>query len=710
MINPFASKLAKPYLFIILMLFMLSVNAQIPRVDPASVEIVRDSFGVPHIFSKTDAGVVYGVGWATCEDDFTTLQWGLLAGKAMLGRHLGLEGARIDFAVQLLGVHRYVDEHYDTEVPDDMKVLYQAYADAVNDYAAKHPEEVLVKKAFPASPHDLVTGYSLSLALMGGIQGYVERMVTGNLLDYYDTTQEQHVRGSNAFAFNSSKTKDGSTFLNVNSHQPLEGPMSWYEIHCCSEEGWNCLGGTFHGGICVFHGSNENLGWAHTVNEDIDLIDAFKLQMKPGSKKYYYFDGELKKLIMRRAKLTVALGKKKNFVITVHKKYWESIYGPTMLTKKGAVSIRMEALRNIKAGEQWFRMNKARNFSEFRKALDIQGITMQNFTYADRFDTIYKLSNALIPCRTPGYNWKGTVPGNTSKTLWTKIYPVDSLPQYLNPKCGWVFNCNNSSIEATSKDEIWPLSHFNKDMGFDLRKTSRGERFYELMTKDYPGKIDYADFKNIKYDHHYPDSVIFMRDYDINDFLRLDATKYPDIADAIAKINHWNKRADADNRDIAMVLRALYYVYHRTGDKQEQMRKDPKFKEEMYVSSIRMAKDSLLKNFGSIDIPLTEFQRHQRGNVDLGVEGGPDMLNASYANDYQNGRMRIWVGDSYIQLVHFDKNGTHIESVTAYGASNKPTSPHYTDQMKLYVNHQLKPMTFDKKEIYSKAEKIYHPR
>jgi acyl-homoserine-lactone acylase len=689
--------------------FSSLLSAQSISINPKGIDIVRDSFGVPHIFAKTDPEVAYGLGWATCEDDFSTLQWGLMAAKNMMGRFMSVEGAKIDFAVQLMGVHKYVDEHYDSEVPADMKRMYEAYVAGVNAYAAKHPEEVLVKGEFPATTHDLVSGYILAMSLIGGVQGSIEKMVSGDALTYYDTMQEQHFKGSNAWAMNSSKTKDGRTYLNINSHQPLDGPMSWYEVHLCSEEGWNALGGTFHGGLCVFHGVNENLGWAHTVNEDIDLIDLFKLQMHPHKKNYYLFDNEWKKLEVHKAKLIVALGKKKKFKLPVWKKYWTSVYGPTMKSKKGVVAMKMAVLSNLHCVEQWYRMNKAKNFYEFRKALDIQGITMQNFTYADKYDTIYKVSNGLIPMRAPGYNWRGTVTGNTSRTLWTKVYPVDSLPQYLNPACGYVFNCNNSSIEATAKNENHPLSKFNPDMGFDLRKTTRGERFYELMTREYPGKIDYADFKRIKYDHHMPDSMQFLRHFDVNEFFHLKADKYPDIADAITRINHWNHEADSNNRDLPILLRSLYYVYYQSADKEALLRNDPKAREDLYIHCIRMGKDTLNKYFGTIDISLNQFQKHQRGDVELGVQGGPDLLNAAYAGEYKDGKMKIWIGDSYIELVRFTPTGPEIESISPYGASNKPGAKHYTDQMQMYVNHQLKHMTLNKQEVYAHAEQIYHP-
>ena len=84
------------------------------------------------------------------------------------------------------------------------------------------------------------------------------------------------LRGSNGFAFNSNITADGQTYLVNNSHQPLDGPTSWYEAHMMSDEGLNVLGGLFAGGTTVFAGTNPNLGWMHTVNLP-DLVDVYHL-------------------------------------------------------------------------------------------------------------------------------------------------------------------------------------------------------------------------------------------------------------------------------------------------------------------------------------------------------------------------------------------------------------------------------------------------
>lgn len=683
---------------------VLSTHAQ--RDYAAHVEIVRDSFGVPHIFGKTDPDVAYGLGWATCEDDFETMQWGLLAGKQMMGRWKGRDGAIIDFAVQLMRVRQFIEAHYNDLSPD-VREYIEAYVQAVNKYAAQHPEEVIVKKAFPATGKDVVAGYMLSYALLSGVDGPLRRIVEGK-----ETPADMKAagKGSNAFAANSRFTKDGNVYLDINSHQPLEGPLSWYEVHLVSENGLNILGGTFHGGVTIFHGVNEFLGWAHTVNE-LDLVDVYQLELDPKKKNHYIVDGKSLKLETGKAKLNVNLSKKGKFILPVYKKIWHSIYGPTLVTKQGAFAIRLGAIQTCKTIEQYYRMNKARNFTEWRAALDTQAAAMMTFIYADRYDTIYNLSNGLVPKRAPGYNWRGTVPGNTMKTLWTSYYPVKDLPQILNPECGYVFNTNNSAFHATCEAANPNPSAFDDVMGYKMTETNRSRRFYE-MVKNY-NSIDWNDFLKIKYDNKFPQKVtVPLRNLDITDFTDMNEADYPDIAEIIVALKKWDRTTNADDTLAGVYLKSFWHLYNELGDNELERKciADKKFRHDMYAKNIRRGKAELLKDFGKIFVPYGQLLVLQRGNIELPVSGGPDQWRAMYPEPYKNGKFRVFVGESYISLVKFTKDGPEIHTVSPYGASNKPTSKHYTDQMPLYINQQTKRMPLDKSYWYKHAEAIYHPQ
>ncbi|MDP6908263.1 MAG: penicillin acylase family protein, partial [Flavobacteriales bacterium] len=196
--------------------------------DPSKIDIVRDEYGVPHIFAETDAEVAYGLEWATAEDDAENSQFMLCAMRGLLGKRQGIDGAKIDFAVQFLGVVDYVNEHYEESIPEDLKRMLEGAAAGSNAFFDAHPELVWDKKALPVKPQDFVTGYILAMALMGGVQGTVEDMVSGKIQRNVPEDVEDGI-GSNAFAFNSNKTADGNTYLAVNAHQPIEGLLSFYE-------------------------------------------------------------------------------------------------------------------------------------------------------------------------------------------------------------------------------------------------------------------------------------------------------------------------------------------------------------------------------------------------------------------------------------------------------------------------------------------------
>lgn len=687
-----------------MLLLSASSYAQL-TIDPAKIDIVRDSFGVPHIFAKTDAEVAYGLAWATCEDDFETLQWGLLAGKAMMGRHLGKEGALIDYANRLLRISEIIEEKYDTDFSDDFKNLMEAYAQGVNKYARLHKKEVLVKKAFPVTPKDMAKGYCFAMSLMCGVDGALKKIISGEILD---ADQRFTGIGSNAFAFNHNITKDGNTYLAINSHQPIEGPLSWYEAHLCSEEGWNIVGGLFHGSVSILHGTNEYLGWAHTVNE-FDPVDVFELEMHPTEKNKYKFDGEWIDLEEKKVKLTVKLFPHFPLKLTVKRKVWWSKYGATLKTGHGTFSVRLAANQVITAPEEWYRLNKAKNFTEFRKVLDMQGMARMTVVYADRYDTIYSLSNGLIPKRNPNYDWSGIVPGNTSATLWTEYHPVKNLPQNLNPDCGYVFNTNNSPFEATCSNFNCTFESYDGTMGFNHLMTNRSERFKELMDEYEDKGIDWNDFLRIKYDAQMPDSLVFINGIDLNEIYQLDPEKYPDIADAIANIRNWNRRAVIDNTDIAIYYYAFYNILSEAMKRFHTYDVDAVAREEMFVRCIRKAKSTLVKKFGTIDVPLGKFQFLVRGDKEEPVGGCPDAIKAAYCKPYKDGLWKLWVGESYIQLVKFTPHGPEIESVSPFGASNKLSSLHSTDQMPLYLSEKRKKMSLDKATVYRQAEKIYHP-
>lgn len=677
-------------------------------INPENIDIVRDEFGVPHIFGKTDPEVAYGLEWAACEDDFETLQFLLMAAKCYLGIHLGPDGARIDYAVQAMGLHEFVEQHYEAGVADDFKLILEAACQGVNAYAAAHPEEVWVKKAFPVTPQEVIIGFMLGQSLMAGVDGVISGILDGRFAKELPKKEiNDDGIGSNAYAFNSALTDHGNTYHVINSHQPIQGVLSWYEAHLHSEEGWNITGALFHGSVSVLHGTNENLSWAHTTG-DLDLQDVYVMTMHPKKKKWYKFDGEWHKLETKRAKLRVGLGKKQGFKITIKKKYWWSKYGPTFITEHGTFAFRMPSLFEMNAGEQWYRMNKAKNFTEFYNVLNIQGIVMQNITYADKNDTIFFIANGKVPVRDPNYDWSKVLSGDTSATLWTEYLKTEELAQNLNPACGYVFNTNNCIYNNTCRDYVNDPDLFPVSIGYDAQKqTNRGNRSEEIL--EGLSHIDYEGVKKLKFDMTYPDSMVFLKNYPIMELFRMNPEDHPDVADVITKFNNWNFRGDSTNMDAAIIITMMYEMYYDNTYSVEDIRENDSIRTEFFLKNLRSSKARLVEHFGTIDIPVGTVQVLSRGGKDIAVDGGPDLIRAVYCEKRDDGKLPMIVGDGLVQLVKFTKDGPEIESISPYGASNKPGSEHYTTQMKKFVAHEFKKMTLDKEEVYKNASENYHP-
>ena len=255
------------------------------QINPENIDIVRDQYGIPHIFAKTDAELAYGLAWANAEDDFNTIQEAYLAGNAMLSKHIGLKGAPADFITQFIGSKELIDEKIG-EISNDYLKVISAYAEGLNSFAKKNPEKVLHKKLFPITPKMMMMYSQLQLFISNQGADWAGRILNNDTQDDY---LDQNLTGSNVIAMNSNKTDNGETFLAINTHQPLEGPTSWYEVHLNSEEGTNIIGTLYPGTPHILIGVNENLGWSHTVNYP-DKTDVFKLRMVDNKK--YIVDGE----------------------------------------------------------------------------------------------------------------------------------------------------------------------------------------------------------------------------------------------------------------------------------------------------------------------------------------------------------------------------------------------------------------------------------
>ena len=677
--------------YILPFLLLLTLNAQ-AQIDPKTVTIARDSFGVPHIFAKTDPQVSYGLAWAHAEDDFKSLQMVALPSKGLMGKALGKDGVAGDYAFALFRCKEITEEKWNTLSPEFIR-LAEGYVQGINDYAKAHPEEVLVKQLFPMSVRDYVASSVLALTIFNGGDRALRSIFANNVNPLIDYDK----MGSNAIAIHPSRTASGEAFLAINAHQPNEGPEAFYEAHVNSEEGWNALGGLLAGGPCILHGVNENLGWAHTVNF-CDRVDIFQLQMNPKNANQYMFDGVWTDLEKKKIKLHI-----KGVPIPVSRDLYWSKYGATMKNDQGTFAIRLGANMEIRALEQWYTMNKAQNFTQFYKAISLQGLSMFNIMYADRNDTIFYINNALMPMRdpSPAYDWKKTLLGNTSKTLWNKFYGIRELPQYVNPSSGFLFNTNHSSFYATAPENNLLASSFSPTSNWETNHNNRSKRFLELMP--ITGKIDFDQFKRIKFDRQFP--AVFEFPYSVDSLFLMKRSNYPQYDTLLRNLQEWDRRGVPESKGAA----AFLMVYEKVS---KAMRgKDSRaltMKEcEQLLQDIQV---QMMKTYGTTDLALGDIQKLVRGDKEFPGPGLPDLLAPEWGVATVNGKRKITGGDAYVAMVRFPKQGLPIiETVNTYGASAKQGSPHFDDQVPLFLQQKTKSMTLDKAKVLATAKRIYHP-
>ena len=206
---------------LVIFLTILPLSAFSNSINPENITIIRDQWGVPHIYAPTDAEVAYGFAWATAEDDFQSMQESMFTVRQRLGEIKGEEGAVADFFSYLIAAKEIVDTTYVHRLSPHFRKILEAYAQGANDYAAAHPEELLLDDVFPVTPKDLVQGYLIALSFMTNVQFDIERIFNGKIRNYLPQAQ-----GSNGIAVSRNRTKDFKTYLACNSHQPLEGPYS----------------------------------------------------------------------------------------------------------------------------------------------------------------------------------------------------------------------------------------------------------------------------------------------------------------------------------------------------------------------------------------------------------------------------------------------------------------------------------------------------
>ncbi len=673
---------------------LLGCGPSVPEIPDSGrtydVRILRDSWGVPHVLGKRDVDAAFGLAWAHAEDDFRTIQVSLLASRGNLAAVEGRDAAPFDFLARWLRVQETARAGWDALSPET-RALAEAYAEGVNRYGARHPDELL-PGVLPVTGVDLAAGFVFQNA------AFVAGDALRRVLDEERALEEGEglPRGSNSFAVSPARSSDGRTRLAVNSHQPWEGPVAWYEVHVKSEEGWDAVGGVFPGSPVILHGHNRHLGWAHTVNQP-DLVDVYRLELDPEDPDRYRFDGKWRTLEKEEIPLRVKIWGPITW--TVKREALRSVHGPVVRREDGTFAIRYAGMGEAGQLEQIYRMNRSEDLDDFLAAMRMHRIAMFNTLYADEKGNIFYVYNARLPLRATGHDWSGVVDGSTSETLWTEYLPFDRLPQVLNPPSGFVQNCNSTPFRTTDGPGNPSEGDFDPNLGIEPsdRMTNRAMRALELFGPD--PSITREEFFTYKFD------MRFSEDSDVASWLAQIREK-PRPADAAlaSAYDHvlgWDLGTEPTNPAAALGV-LTFFPYSealRRGEEPPDL-----------LDLLREASGMLRKHHGRLDPAWQEVNRLRRGELDLGVGGGPDILHAVYGAPTDDGRLRGVAGDSYVLMAEWGPEGVRSRSLHNYGSATlDETSPHYADQSILFARRMTKPVWMDESEIRANLKREYVP-
>jgi penicillin amidase/acyl-homoserine-lactone acylase len=651
------------------------------------VHIVRDNFGVPHVFGHTDADVGFGIGFAHSEDDFATIQDVALATRGQLAASEGIPAATTDYIVHLFRVWETVDAHY-KDLPADVRGVVEAYADGVNYYAALHPDKVK-PGLLPLTGKDIVAGFVFKTPFFYGLDTTLKDLAEPS------KPNTKLPSGSNGMAVGPHRSADGATRLLVNSHQPYAGPVSWYEAVLQSDQGWHVAGGLFPGTPFMLHGHNEHLGWANTVN-DPDLADVYRLTINPNNDNQYLLDGKWRDFERSDAAIRVKLFGP--LIWTVHRDVLYSAHGPALKTDHGVFAIRYAGMGEFRQVVQYYRLNKARNRDEWLAAMRLQALPSINYVYADEKGNVGYVYNGQFPVRKPGFDWKHILPGDRSDLIWHGYVSFDKIPQLWNPKSDFVFNSNNTPFQATAPEDDLKPSDFPDWMGIQTNMTNRAYRALETFGAD--ASITAANFRKYKFDLGYSAKSDIAKE--ITETEAVDPGNDADLKQAQSILARWDRRTDIHNRGTALaVLMGVRVAPEEEGGPRSQ---EP-------LPALREAMKVLKNHFGRLDPEWGQVNRFRRGKYDLPIDGGPDVYRAVYGKPQDDGTLTAVDGDTLIMFVTWDKAGKlSSESIHQFGSATlDKTSKHYGDQVPLFVAMKTKPVLFTRAQLAGHIEADYKP-
>jgi len=662
--------------------------------------ITRDAWGVPRVIGARDADAAFAIAYAHAEDDFETIAASLRAGLGAQMIAADESEARTAYLVQLLRIREDVAARYQSDLSPAVRSVLEAYAAGLNLYAARHVSAP-ARDLFPVTGRDVAALSAFFSPLFYGFGETVAQLAAPDAGRDPARGQELQVMlregpaaelGSNAFAVAPARSAGGRTRAIINSHQPVEGALAWYEGHMISGEGLNMAGGMFPGAPAIHLGVSPDLAQAATVNRP-DLIDVYRLVLDGGG---YVLDGETRDFDRRRAVMTVRLPGP--FAWRVTRPADWSAHGPVLRTDGEAHAIRYATMGDIRFIEQTYRMMRARTLDEYQAALEMGAFGNTNRIVATRAGRIARFYVARMPARpeNAGVDWRGVLPGDRSDLIWTGFEPFSALPHMIDPQAGYVLDSNHSPFQVTLTGDDPDPADYPARFGIETAMTNRGLRATALMAA--LETVSGEDLMAVKYDLSYaPDSLaaqvreaVLARQWNA----RLD--------EAVGVMARWDLSTGLENRSAALgVMTALRAIEDAGGEDGFDV-----------SQAFAWAADLLMERHGRFDPLWRDVNYLERGDVRVALAGGPDTLRAvNSVIDEARGGLRMVSGDGLHMFAEWAPGAAlpEVRAVHQFGSSNRPDSPHYTDQMELFAAHRLRPVPMDEAAVREAAARIYRP-
>ena len=720
----------KNLLFVILIFPLFSSaqknsTAEIERYkrEAKAVTIIRDNWGVPHIYGKADADVVFGLMYSQCEDNFKGIEDNYLY---QLGKQTEVTGERnlyTDIQLQLIADSADAIKDYKTSAPW-FKKLMDAFADGMNYYLYKHPEvKPAVFKHYKPWYALMFTDGSVSATVTGGISLNETRSFYGGggeqLGAIYKPAVDEREIGSNGFAIAPSRTASGHAMLWINPHVPFYFRS---EVQLTSDEGLDAYGAVTWGQFFVYQGFNKHCGWMHTSsNADVGDLYAEKITKKDG-KLFYEYNGALKPVITRNLVFNVNTGNH------LEKKTITGYYtqhGPVLGSRDGKWLSLKANNRSYKALLESWLITKANTFTEYKKAMDLLSNATNNTVYADDQGNIAFWYGNFMPKRDPKLDWTLPVDGTTSATEWKGLHTLNEIVHVYNPATGWIENCNStpfSSSGVSSPDKNKYPAYMAPDgenyraiNAIKLLSDAKGLTLDKLIEKGYD---------------HYLSAFDVLLPALFNAYgVAPDSTKQK-LTEPMKVIQQWDKRTAVNSPATTLALEWAALMMRelpQAKTTEASTYQTDRVKTMLTTISNKQILDNLfsaintLKNtYGTWNIAWGDINRYQRPadgktfddnapSIPVGLTSSTYGQLPSFQSRAINTKKRYgYSGNSFIAAVEF---GTHLKAKTIVtgGQSANSASKHYTDQAGMYIEGKFKDVLFYKADVLKHAEKTYHP-